>query len=267
MGSSGRPLYVTPRSARRLSWLPRGGGRLWLVALATAAGYFALSAGAHAAVGEVSMAGDAAGSPGVAVAPTPTRAVDVLTAALPDTKSLVSRQYHAKNADTEAIAGPNGPAADPTGGDSLRAAASSDPETQNPWLLHVVPRSKQASPTNAHGEAGSQNGWYRHRNSQYQLHETNSQALPYHVGVNMQTIVGYTPTDPYLSRGWIRRSIATSIGYQTPRSSDQTVISAGDARRLLQLGVGLAFAYLVFLVCWFWKTRDRPHGVGRVVRF
>jgi hypothetical protein len=99
------------------------------------------------------------------------------------------------------------------------------------------------------------------------LRETNPQALPYHIGVDTQTIVRRTPTNLYLNRGWIWRSIATPIGYQTPRSTDQTVISAGDARRLLQLGVGLAFAYLVFLVCWFWKTRDRPQGVGRVVRF
>jgi hypothetical protein len=40
-----------------------------------------------------------------------------------------------------------------------------------------------------------------------------------------------------------------------------------DARRLLQLGLVLGFAYVVFLVCWFWRTRDGSHGVGRVVRF
>jgi len=40
-----------------------------------------------------------------------------------------------------------------------------------------------------------------------------------------------------------------------------------DARLLLRLGIALGLAYLVFLVAWFWTTRDRRHGVARVVRF
>jgi len=45
--------------------------------------------------------------------------------------------------------------------------------------------------------------------------------------------------------------------------------SAGttDARRLLQLGLALGIVYLLFLIAWFWGTRGRRHGVGRMVRF
>jgi hypothetical protein len=40
-----------------------------------------------------------------------------------------------------------------------------------------------------------------------------------------------------------------------------------DARLLLGLGLALGLAYLAFLVAWFWLTRNRTHGVARVVRF
>ena len=40
-----------------------------------------------------------------------------------------------------------------------------------------------------------------------------------------------------------------------------------DVRRLFWLGLVLGLAYLVFLVLWLWRTRIRPHGRRRVVRY
>jgi hypothetical protein len=42
---------------------------------------------------------------------------------------------------------------------------------------------------------------------------------------------------------------------------------AADKRRLLELAFALGLAYVAFLAGWFWKTRGRPHGAERVVRF
>jgi hypothetical protein len=55
------------------------------------------------------------------------------------------------------------------------------------------------------------------------------------------------------------------IGQQI-RSQDSAP-QVTDARRLLQLALVLALAYVLFLAGWFWKTRARPQSVGRVVRF
>jgi hypothetical protein len=96
--------------------LDGGGGRLCLLALAAAGACLALSSPALAA------------------------------------KTLVSRQYQNKSADTTARTLPRDPAADPSGGDAPRVAAGSDP-------LRILPAGRTAS--------GSR--WYRLRNSQYQL--------------------------------------------------------------------------------------------------
>jgi hypothetical protein len=39
-----------------------------------------------------------------------------------------------------------------------------------------------------------------------------------------------------------------------------------DGRRLLQLAVAFAFAYVIFLTAWFWSTRERRGRVGRAAR-
>lgn len=39
-----------------------------------------------------------------------------------------------------------------------------------------------------------------------------------------------------------------------------------DGRRLLQLAVAFAIAYVVFLTAWFWGTRERRSRVGRAAR-
>ena len=43
-------------------------------------------------------------------------------------------------------------------------------------------------------------------------------------------------------------------------------ISLAEGRSLLQLAVALAAAYVLFLVAWFWGTRDRRSRVGSAVR-
>jgi hypothetical protein len=40
-----------------------------------------------------------------------------------------------------------------------------------------------------------------------------------------------------------------------------------NTRRLLQIGLALGIAYLVFLSFWFWGTRGRHRGLRRGVRF
>jgi hypothetical protein len=39
-----------------------------------------------------------------------------------------------------------------------------------------------------------------------------------------------------------------------------------DGRRLLQLALAFALAYVVFLTAWFWSTRERRSRVGRAAR-
>jgi hypothetical protein len=39
-----------------------------------------------------------------------------------------------------------------------------------------------------------------------------------------------------------------------------------DGRRLLQLAVAFAIAYVIFLTAWFWGTRERRSRVGRAAR-
>jgi hypothetical protein len=44
-------------------------------------------------------------------------------------------------------------------------------------------------------------------------------------------------------------------------------ITPADARRLFQLALALAFAYVLFLAAWFWGTRERRSRVGSAARF
>jgi hypothetical protein len=39
-----------------------------------------------------------------------------------------------------------------------------------------------------------------------------------------------------------------------------------DGRRLLQLAVAFAIAYVIFLTAWIWGTRERRSRVGRAAR-
>ncbi len=223
------PPNVEPIGVRRPEGLlPRlrgGRGRLCLAALAASSACLALSAAAGAS------------------APTP--------------ESLVSPQYHARNGDTGARAGPRGPAADPSGGRAVGgaagtggAAAGADPRVQ-------------ARP------------WYRALNSQYQLRSPVFQRLANTFRSETMTII--LPRVQQSSRVVAGKAERNGTLISAPirlRIDDKNVISGrtqpipeADARILVQLGLLLGFVYLVFLVCWFWSTRGRQRGVGRVVRF
>lgn len=56
-------------------------------------------------------------------------------------------------------------------------------------------------------------------------------------------------------------AIASSIGSSTFETS-----LPQDGRRLLQIAVAFAIAYVVFLTVWFWSTRERRTRVGRAAR-
>ena len=222
-------LFDAGRPERLLPRLRGGERRLRLTALATSSTCLALFAATGASASRAVLAAE----------------------------PLVSPQYQAENADTEAEVGPNGPAADPSGGgaagaaaDTGGAAAGADPVIQGARALRPAWT------------------WYRVRNLQYQFRT----AISARSGNNGARI---NPSDRLGSR---------ASGSSTPLEKQTLIISripnyivrenvisgsvtAKDARRLLRLGFLLGFAYVVFLCCWFWRTRDRPRGAGRVVRF
>jgi hypothetical protein len=57
------------------------------------------------------------------------------------------------------------------------------------------------------------------------------------------------------------RRITASIA---PTSFEASIPS--DGRRLFQIAVAFALAYVVFLTVWFWGTRERRSRVGRAAR-
>jgi len=154
---------------------------------------------------------------------------------------LVSPQYQAKNADTALAIGPHGPAADPFGGDAPRVAARAD-------LTGRVRR------------AASSRGWYRVRALQYQFHGDIS-GLP--KGRIARTQIGSGHLNPQATY----RSIAPQIHQEKVISNSKVGLDSQDARRLLQLGVFLGLVYVLFVVFWLWRTRNRPHAADRVVRY
>jgi hypothetical protein len=67
-----------------------------------------------------------------------------------------------------------------------------------------------------------------------------------------------------------RRNFPSGVIPARDRSSNGLAgpqTKAAEKKRLLVLGLALGLAYIAFLAGWFWKTRGRPHGAGRVVRF
>jgi hypothetical protein len=224
-----------------------GGGRLRLVALATAIACLPLSAAAHAAVGVTPSAGGST----VSTSGTPADA-DVSTA-----EPLVSPQYQAKIADTAARVGATGPAADPSGG----------------VVTDVAPRSRPASlqtqltgPSRAR-PAAVDAAWYRTQNTRYQLLHDSFNHLRNAIAQSKNRI---DPIRTSVSASLLRENsqqISRQIGRRDAQAPDARVISSGHARLLLRLGVGLGLAYVVFLAAWFWGTRKRAHSVTRIVRF
>jgi hypothetical protein len=170
---------------------------------------------------------------------------------------LVSPQYQAKTADIAAKAGSTGPAADQSGGGIATVAAASDP-----------PRRRAQRPLAIEQTGLPAAAWYRVRKARYQWR--------YGIQHAIRAIQNTMPSVLFLAN---RDRKPDQIITQTARGGAQSqhprLISSAvrpndrvaDARLLLRLGLALGLAYLVFLVAWFWGTRDRRHGVERVVRF
>jgi len=212
----------TGRLARRPSRVRRGGGRLWLAALAIVGGGLALSGGAYATVGGNSIASRPPGT------------------AIPGVNRLISPQYQAKNTDTAVPPGPQGPAADPSGGDAPDVAAWADP-TPNGGSVRYP---------------GREATWYRARALQYQL--------PANIAELTKARIA---SDQIRSSHPIDQSIVPRINRDKVISNTTTGLSPQDARRLLQLALFLGLSYVLFVVFWLWRTRGRSHGTGRVVRY
>ena len=288
MAKTGREARVTATPAHadrfdhdRLSHRFGGGGRLQLVTLAMAGACLALSAATHAAAGEASITGGSTTAP-VARAPTPAEAIGAPDTAALTAEPLVSPQYQAKATDTEGKAGPTGPAADPSGGDATDVAAGSDPESR---LMQLAGGIVGAVPRRL--VAGSQGGlvarpplsarqartplsaaWYRTQKSRYQLNQGSPQEISDLISAMVPPFLRGN-LDPKVDQigQQIARRDAQVNGPKVISSAVRPTEQVADARLLLRLGLALVLAYLVFLVAWFWTTRDRTHGVTRVVRF
>lgn len=225
----GRAQHVA-KTGRRPPRALRGGGRLWLAALATAGAGLALSGSAYAAVGERPVS---AARLGTAVAAG---------------RSLISPQYQAKNADTALRTAPRSPAADPSGGDAPHVAAWADP------------RGRSVQSAGFGWQLGPAATWYRNRALQYQLGANIAELTKGRIAARH---IRSTYRNVHSNDG----SIAAQIDQNKVISNNTSGLNPQDARRLLQLGLFLALAYVLFVALWLWRTRGRPHGAGRVVRF
>lgn len=278
--------------------------RRFLVAvLAVASPLFATSAVAHASIEKSPKAGEL--SAAAAVAPAATRASSLSATSRPAPRPMVSRRYHALIADTgadieSAAAGARRSSASvpqATGGrtrDSRAESLASADSRNEPLRVRTTLASARAhsvtrlSPRLATGVVlHSPVLWYRAGYSRYQLPITisklshtlvrevsrrssghmfarTSQVQPvtgHRISSRIQTSTAHEIDDQNARTAVIPVPDRAEQGPAEPRSP------AADTRMLLELGLGLGFAYVAFLACWFWKTRDRPHGVGRVVRF
>ena len=296
MARTGREARVMATPARvnrfdhhRLSHRFGGGGRLQLVTLATAGACLALSAATHAAAGEASITGGSTTTAPVVRAPAPAQVIGAPDTAALTAEPLVSPQYQAKAADTETKAGPTGPAADPSGGDATDAtdvAAGSDPESRLMQLAGAVvgvvpvptrrlvaggqaglaarqgpsPRQARTAPLSA--------AWYRTQKSQYQLHQRSPQEMGDRLSATASPFLrdNVEPKVDQIDQQIVQRD-AQANGSKVISSAVRPTTQVADARLLLRLGLALGIAYLVFLVAWFWTTRDRAHGFARVERF
>jgi hypothetical protein len=111
--------------------------------------------------------------------------------------------------------------------------------------------------------------WYQKSHSQYRLLGTIT-------GSGLSPALAIAPARSSNSYG-IQARIQPYITYWIARQNFRIgVISAADRpkqaraadkRRLLELAIALGLAYVAFLAGWFWKTRGRPHGTQRLVRF
>jgi hypothetical protein len=78
---------------------------------------------------------------------------------------------------------------------------------------------------------------------------------------SLQTVSQTISSHPLPSAPDSCRRIAASIA---PTTFETSIPS--DGRRLFQIAVAFALAYVVFLTVWFWGTRERRSRVGRAAR-
>lgn len=143
-------------------------------------------------------------------------------------KSLVSPRYQGKSCDTAKAAGRNrGPAPELTANRGDPAARAA---IRSWWAFNASTSLLQ----------------YQLRNAIPQQFDSLSRAF--------QTDAAATSTG---SCSAIESSIAST--------TFETSIPE-DGRRLLQLAVAFAIAYVIFLTAWFWGTRERRSRVGRAAR-
>jgi len=260
---NGKEAHVTATPAHvefdqgRLPHRLGGGGSLRLVTLAAASACLAFFSPSSS-----SPIGSAARSPAPATV-------------VPAVELLVSPQYQAKTADTEDKAGP---AADPSGGDVAAVAAGSGPRgrwTQlagavagaEPLALRRVVAGPALSAPHARPVPQAEE-WYRKQITRYQLHQTSRISI-----TRLRSPIPSSFLDQTLGSKF--NQIIKQIDGGETQAHGAKVISSpvrpteglADARLLLGLGLALGLAYLAFLVVWFWLTRNRTHGVARVVRF
>ena len=147
-----------------------------------------------------------------------------------DSRAVISPQYQAKNVSNAVEAEPQGSTANPPRGGTSQVAAEADPSNSRTRYHPVY--------------------------LQYQLlgaivRPATAQGAPDGLGIVERT-------KSATSRAIDARKVISTV---TP-GLDQK-----DVRRLFRLGLVLGLAYLVFLVLWLWRTRIRPHGRRRVVRY
>ena len=110
--------------------------------------------------------------------------------------------------------------------------------------------------------------WYRTQKSRYQLHQRSPQEMSARLSVMVPPFLrdNLEPKVDQIGQQIVQRD-AQANGPKVISSAVRPTEQVADARLLLRLGLALGLAYLVFLVAWFWTTRDRAHGVARVERF
>jgi hypothetical protein len=147
------------------------------------------------------------------------------------------------------------PAADPYGGKIAPVAAASDPPGRR--IQRPLASEQRELPAAA---------WYRLRNARYQWRNEIRQKIRAQQNTTISASVD-------INWRWKLDPIAAQTGQRDAQSQHPRLIpgavrpNVADDRLLLRLGLALGLAYLVFLVAWFWGTRDRRHGVERVVRY
>lgn len=201
-----------------------------------------------------------------------TQAVRPHATAVRAPKAAVSPQYQAKNTDIGAGASrrPGGSTADMRSKSSIPAVWLSEPF----YRRGAVPTSQSPAPRKAVALHRLPT-WYQAAYSQYRLPGEITEPDLGSVRSAFGVIASELPLLIRSTPSHIRPVIDSQSGsdnFSSPviparQSLSEPQAHAADKKRLLQLGLALGLAYVVFLAGWFWKTRGGRHGIGRVVRF